>query len=601
MVIKIGKYRRNRILVVLITSLFILPLTFAAEQFSDQAANPALNNARQKLKTRITYSCVDSPIEKVLVDLADLAKLDIIKSPEVTGNVTIKLTGVPLEEALANILGAYNYTYIATENMIRVISLPETAPLKEQQVTRIYKINYADANQVYAALSDFVTGKAEVGFNRSTNHIIVTDKEEKIKAIDKFIEQVDHPTSQVLVEVRIYDVTTKEGFELSPQWHIGRNAPYTADTIIPPHKVVVTETGPRATLFDETRIDLLEFPLANFPDGYTGDPDWASEAATQYQQNVTVDTGRIETENTYSDLQPIVTNRRRKPFVGGAFDRVTGGTLSFSVLNDAIDLNLALTILHSQIGAKLLANPRILVLDNETARFEIVREFPYRELRQVTREDPMSFTDFKKVGVDLKVTPHITRDGMLRLHIQPEFSVLVGREAVSVLIGADDLGRDIYQSVLGVPVVDARRLETTAIIKDGQTIAIGGLRKREVTKDVSKVPVLGDLPLVGGLFNAESESVNVNELIVFITTTIVSEEPVLSDTEKRLLDDTKFTTPYLEKTRIEKGELEKPQADKTEVQKTEFEKAEDKKPEEEKKDITETLDLLLKKLGPSNK
>ena len=582
MVKKIEKYCRNRFLWALVTSLFILPLTVGAGQFSGQAAN----TARQKLRTEITYSCVETPIEKVLMDLAEKAKIDIIKSPEVKGNVTVKLTEVPLEEALANILAVYNYTYIATENMVRVVPLPETAPLKEQQVTRIYKITYADVNEVAVALSNFVTGKAEIGVNEGTRHIIVTDKEEKIKAIDKFIEQVDRITSQVLVEVRIYEVTTREGFELSPQWHIGRNAPYTADTILyPADEVKTLEIGPEITHFEEQRIDITEFPLTNWPDGYTADPNWASETMTQYQENWTTEPGRTETESTYLNPQPMMTNRRRKPFVGGSFDRVTGGSLNFSILNDSIDLNFALNVLHSQVGARLLANPRILVLDNKTAKFEIVREFPYRELLQVTREDPMSYTDFKEVGVDLKVTPHIARDGMLRLHIKPEFSVLVSRDALSVLRGTDDLGNMSYVRVLGVPVVDARRLETTALIRDGQTIAIGGLRKREVTKNISKVPVLGDLPLVGGLFNSESESVAINELIIFITTTIIAEEPVLSDSEKKLLDETKFTTPHIEKTKIEKGELKKPQADKT---------------ADDSRDITDSLDLLLKKLEPSN-
>ncbi len=176
------------------------------------------------------------------------------------------------------------------------------------------------------------------------------------------------------------------------------------------------------------------------------------------------------------------------------------------------------------------------------------------------REDPTTYTAFKNVGIDLKVTPHIARDGMLRLHIVPEFSVLVS------------------QNLNGVPTIDARRLETTAMIKDGQTIAIGGLRKRKITKNIAKVPVLGDMPLVGGLFTSESESKVVNELIVFITTTIIT-EPALSEREQKLLGETKFTTPQLEKTRIEKGE---------------FEKAEG-----EKHDITDTLDLLLEKLEPS--
>ena len=482
---------------------------------------------------------------------------------------------MPLEEALANILALYHYTYIATENMVRVIPLPPQTEVKEPQVTRIYKITYADVNAVAVALSNFVTGKAEIGVNEGTKHIIVTDKEEKIRAMDKFIEQIDRITSQVLVEVRIYDVTTKEGFELDPQWHIGRNAPYTADTILmPADEVTEIEVGPERNTFTDTGIEdeyRWYFPYPDPP------------ALLPYSQTDTTqdrlgwDHGRTETEAVYDRPPLIMSNWRRKPYVGGSFDRVTGGSLNFSVLNDVIDLNFALSILHSRVGAKLLANPRILVVDNETAKFEIVREFPYRELLQVTREDPMSYTDFKEVGVDLKVTPHIARDGMLRLHIKPEFSVLVSRESLSVLRGRDDLGRSTYESVLGVPVVDARRLETTAMIKDGQTIVIGGLRKREVTKSVARVPLLCDIPLVGGLFTSESESVAINELIVFITATIIT-EPTLSESEQKLLGETQFTTPQVGKTKIEKGE---------------FKTTRDDEPDE----IGDSLDLLLQKLG----
>jgi hypothetical protein len=100
---------------------------------------------------------------------------------------------------------------------------------------------------------------------------------------------------------------------------------------------------------------------------------------------------------------------------------------------------------------------------------------------------------------------------MLRLHIVPEFGVLVA------------------QDMLGAPTVDTRRVDTTTLVKDGQTIAIGGLRKRQTSKDISKVPVLGDMPLVGGLFRSETESEQITELVVFITTKIVT-APELSQT-----------------------------------------------------------------------
>lgn len=571
---RIKMCHRNYICVFLAISLFVSPLAFGAGQTT-------MKTGREKLKTRVTFSWVEKPIETVLMDLAEAANIDIIKSPSVTGTVTAKVTDVPIDEALTNILAVHNCTYIATENMVRVIQFPETALMKEPQNTRLYKITYANPNEVYLALDGFKSGKGEVALLKGTSHIIVSDEEYKIKAMDDFVEQVDHITQQVLVEVRIYDVTTKEGFELAPQWHIGRNAPYTADSILyPADEVKKLEISPTGQYESEYQKDLQWVNPYLFPEpNASGVQDsWAIQE--QYVENYTEELGRTETETTYDNPQPIITNLRRKPFVGGSFDRVTGGSLSFSVLNDAIDLNFVLNVLHSQIGAKLLANPRILVLDNETAKFEIVREFPYRELLQVTREDPMSYTDFKKVGVDLKVTPHIARDGMLRLHIEPEFSVLVSREAISVLRGTDDLGNMSYVQVFGVPVIDSRRLETTAMIRDGQTITIGGLRKREVTKDVAKVPVLGDMPLIGGLFTSESESRNINELIVFITARIIT-EPTLSESEKKLLGETAFTTPEIEKTRIEKGEFEK-----TELEKT----------GEQEADIKDSLDLLLKKL-----
>ncbi|MDH4239594.1 MAG: hypothetical protein OEW48_08535 [Phycisphaerae bacterium] len=552
----IEEYCRNRICVFLTISLFISSLTIGAEQ-------TAPKTGREKLRTRVTVSFVNTPIETVLMDLADQAKIDIIKSPSVTCNVTVTVTDVPLEEALTNILAAYDYTYIATENMVRILPLPpQTEEWKEPQVTRIYKITYANVDEVAAALDDFTSKKAEIGINKGTSHIAVTDTEDKIRAIDKFIEQIDRMTSQVLVEVRIYDVTSKEGFELNPQWHIGRNAPYIPGTIKETTESVI---GEEISDYEQKRTDLRWYTPGYYPDAnYVDTGSLPTEITPIYEQidkTKTTDAARTDTETRYMDYSGIA-DWRRKPFVGGSFDRVTGGTLSFSVLNDAIDLNFVLSILHSQLEARLLANPRILVLDNETAIFRIVREIPYKEYMQVGREDPVDFTAFKDVGVHLKVTPHIARDGMLRLDIVPEFSVLVN------------------QDLKGVPTVDARRANTKAMIKDGQTIAIGGLRKREITKNIAKVPVLGDLPLVGGLFTSESESKSVNELIVFITTKIIT-EPALSESEKKLLSETKFTTPVLEKTRIEKGEFEKNEA--------------------EESDITDSLDLLLEKLEPSRK
>lgn len=548
----VRKHTRGIVLAFLMAVLSVMPLaTTAAPSARKYEPKPA-EAARHRLKTPITYSCVETPIDTVLMNLAEQAGVDIVKSPKVTGNVTVKVTNVPLTEALTNILAAHDYTYIATESMIRVVPIREVATLREQLVTRIYQVTYADANEVAAALRTFVSQRGQMAFNKGTRHIMVTDTEGKIKAIDKFIEQIDLMTPQVLVEVRIYEITTNEGFELGAEWHAARNTPLKAiDTTKTDIDTDFPTTTEKITTFTETT-------SGNYRDADDGGPGGSSFTVEGTETEIT----ELPLGTFFDKTTEQYTTRRRKPFAGASFDRIEGGTLSFSLLNSAVDLELALHVLRQQAEARLLANPRVLVLDNETARFEIIREIPYREMRQVGRADPITYTEFKNVGVNLKVTPHVTRDSVLRLHIVPEFGVLVS------------------QDLEGVPTVDTRRADTTAMVRNGQTIAIGGLRKRETTVDISKVPVLADLPLLGGLFKSRTESIKINELIVFITTKIVV-EPVLSEIERMQFDQTEFASPRTTRLRLERDSRLRTEPDRD--------------------NIEEMLDLLLQDLeSPGN-
>jgi type II secretory pathway component GspD/PulD (secretin) len=592
-----------------VTSALLVVVFFISAVPAATGAEAVSKMAKKKLQTKITYSCVDLPIENVLMQLAEKAGVDIVKSPKVTGNVTAKLTDVPLEEALTNILAAHDCTFIATDNMIRVVPVAEVTLATEELISKVYRITYADANEVAGALRNFVSERGKVALNKGTRHIVVTDTEKKIKAIDKFIEELDRETPQVLVEVRIYDITTKEGFEIGTDWHVGpriaETTPLTETTTtkIGPTTTTKSQTTPDTTTTSRTtssqttpnktttgrttssettpdttktsnttksettpdktttgRTEKSETVIGNYVDSDqdTGRMDTTSgtnstettsggattsgtvSSETTSGGTTTNITDRSETElggtttgitdssetkygGTTTDLtttdgttntvtkktrQPITTYRRN-PFVGGSFNRVQGGTLSFSILDDAVDLDLALNILSTQVESKLLANPRILVVDNEKADFQIIREVPYTELTQTGRGQVITSTVFKPVGIKLEVTPHVTREGVLRLHILPEFSILVS------------------QNANGVPTIDTRKADTIALVKDGQTVAIGGLRRRQTSKDISKVPVLGDMPLIGGLFQSESESVEINELLVFITTKIIRQPETL--------------------------------------------------------------------------
>jgi len=211
-------------------------------------------------------------------------------------------------------------------------------------------------------------------------------------------------------------------------------------------------------------------------------------------------------------------------------------------LGSGIDIDTVLRAQQNKTNAKLLANPRVLVLDNQKAVIKIVSEIPYIELTETSGGGSMGTTSFREIGVTLEVTPHLTRDEMIRLHLKPEFSVQTGTV---------DVGTTSAQ--YPQPVVDRREADTTLLIKSGQTVVLGGLRKKDVTKQINKVPLLGDLPILGLLFRFEGEDTVTSELVVFVTPRII-EKPELSETERKQLTVTEFSGPEVTLTRAEKSE-----------------------------------------------
>jgi type IV pilus assembly protein PilQ len=466
----------------------------------------------QRMLKTISVDFVNTPIEDVIKMIAGQANVDIIKSPTVTGSVTATLTNVPLGEALDNILAVHGYGCLIGKNMISVKPLSEITQQEEKTDTKVYHITYADVAQVESALNKFISKRGSISSSKGTSDIIVKDVESNIEAMDSFIEKIDRMTPQVMVEVRIYDVTTTDGFDIGAEWDAGRNNPITTITADTEVDNIVTNNITGITTTDATTINTTKSKQTAWQDSDAG------LAATSYAY------------------------RKSNPFVGGSFSADTAGTIRLGLL-DTVNVDIALNVLRTQVGAKLLADPRILVIDNETAEFKIISEIPYTEASDTSSGGTLTSTKFKEVGVELKVTPHITRDGMVRLHIIPEFSVV--SELGAIVAGGH-----------AVPTVDSRKADTKALVKDGQTVVIGGLRKRTVSKDVSKIPILGDIPLLGGLFMEVSEEVKTNELLIFITPRIVV-EPTLSAGELKGLEATEFGGPKVIYTGDEKAEVRK--------------------------------------------
>jgi len=445
--------------------------------YAEDVVKPELlTPVQQRMRQEISLDFKDTPIDDVLMIMSKQADVDIIKSPEVTGMVTATLTDVPLDEALTNILESYNYAYITTDNIVRVVPKDQINLVQEKTDSRVFQVTYTNVEDVEKALKNFISDRGAIASNPGTGNLIVTDTESRVKAIASFIEQIDRVTPQILVEAQIYDISSTHNLDLGVEWQ--------AQT------------------------------LTNF----------GAAATSQALGNNYGTLG--------NNLGPKADTALGSGFASGISKADASGLFRVGVLNDHFSMDAVLHAAEDNVRAKLLANPRVLVLDNEMAEIKIVEEIPYQELTESTEgSGAVGTTEFKEVGVELRVTPHLTRDGLIHLKLNPKFSTEVG--SVNIVSGGDTIPQ---------PIVATRETFTTALIKDKQTVVIGGLKKQDKLQEISKVPLLGDLPLLGELFRFEGESTVNSELVVFITPHLI-EQATLNADEQQFLANSVYTKP----------------------------------------------------------
>ena len=187
----------------------------------------------------------------------------------------------------------------------------------------------------------------------------------------------------------------------------------------------------------------------------------------------------------------------------------TGLGSNFSVING--DIRNVVSVLQEKRDVEILASPRVMVVSGKTASIEAVRELPYNELTDTSAGGSMSSTEFKKVGVTLEVTATLTDDNLIFLDVSSEQNVVVGA------------------SPTDVPNIDTINASSEVLLQDGQVVIIGGLRRQELTKETSQVPILGDIPLIGLLFRYTNTVVSNTELIMFLSPRIYTDEETIPE------------------------------------------------------------------------
>ena len=177
-------------------------------------------------------------------------------------------------------------------------------------------------------------------------------------------------------------------------------------------------------------------------------------------------------------------------------------------------MSVTLQALNEDSDAEFLANPRVVTADNMQAKIEIIRNQPVPQLNFNEQTATAVFGGFqdKKFGNTLTVRPSVNKDNFITLAVKPEISNKVG-DSTFVFAGAS----------VASPIIDTRTLDSNVLIKSGDTLAIGGLLQDEVTKARTKVPVVGDIPMLGYLFQSRANNRTKRNLLVFVTPTIIDQ------------------------------------------------------------------------------
>ncbi len=185
------------------------------------------------------------------------------------------------------------------------------------------------------------------------------------------------------------------------------------------------------------------------------------------------------------------------------------------------DLEVTMRALAEVGRLNVLSRPSILARNNQEATITIGQEVPFIRNSRITDDgQTINTVEYEDIGIILTVTPRIGADGLIEMDVAPEISTLTG-ETVAI------------SDTINAPVFAKRSAETHVVVPSGKTVIIGGLMEDQETSSVRKVPLLGDIPLLGALFRRKVTTKQKTELLIFLTPTIVTDGSGLVDVTQR--------------------------------------------------------------------
>ncbi|WP_275723097.1 type IV pilus secretin PilQ [Vibrio furnissii] len=432
------------------------------------AQEPQPKSVLEKEGKLISINFQDIPVRNVLQLIADYNQFNLVVSDSVSGNLTLRLDGVPWQQVLDIILQVKGLDKRVDGNVILVAPKEELDRREQQQLEKarmaeelgdlqseIIKINFAKASDIAQMIGgdgavNMLSERGSISIDERTNALLLRELPDNIDVIRDIVASLDIPVKQVQIEARIVTVNEGDLDELGVRWGF-------------------SSTNGSTTTGGSIESNLGAIGL------YDGSSDSGDGAAIDDFLNVNL-----------------------------AATSANASSIAFQVAKMGADtlLDLELSAMQRESKAEIISSPRLITTNKQPAYIEQGTEIPYLE----SSSSGATSVAFKKAVLSLKVTPQITPDNRLVL----DLSVTQDRPGEVVKTGTGE-----------AVAINTQRIGTQVLVNNGETVVLGGIFQHSVTSSVDKVPLLGDLPLLGALFRRSYEQMGKSELLIFVTPKVV--------------------------------------------------------------------------------
>lgn len=425
-------------------------------------------------------------VRALLQVIADFTNFNIVTSDTVTGNVTLRLKDVPWDQALDIILQAKGLGMKRSGNVLQIapkeeLAAKEKAELEAQAAihdleplrTQAFQLNYTKAADIAAQLTHsggsgtgtgvsarILSQRGSVIAEPRTNQIFVSDIPSRLAQVQEMIAKLDVAVRQVLIEARIVEAADDFGRSLG---------------------VKLGGTDLRGIRGGDAGYGIGGGNRIAFGGSYDAVSATTTEGAA----------GLLNTGNSTFVNLPAAAVLGMQP-----------ANFAISLFNSAANrfLNLELSAMEADGKGRVVSSPRVVTADQTKAVIEQGTEFAYQ---QATSSGATSVA-FRKAVLKLEVTPQITPEGNIILDLE---------------VNKDSPG----QVVAGSMSIDTKRVKTQVLVENGGTVVIGGIFELTENEQEGKVPLLGDIPVLGNLFKHRQKTSKKQEMLVFITPKVIAE------------------------------------------------------------------------------